>query len=295
MSNNINQIPPIPESSPPVQQPVASSGKAMAALICGIFAILFSVSIVPSLILGVVAIVLASKAAKESGKNSKTTGGKVCGIIGIVFSLIVVILYLVIGLSAFMYTASDTELISESSIDISSNNMSTTVEDKRKAEEAVQAELEKLKSKDAATVQMLAGKLDAGLKNSSGYRLTELGVDPVSFAQWMLADFVYQLDEVSLYENGTGSAYAKVTMRDPYVFATTFMEETKAWIDSSQATTTDDEAMRVKLGELYRMAMAKSTAMTDSYVSINLVKKDEAWTVDQDAWLHELDYLFDLY
>ena len=43
------------------------------------------------------------------------------------------------------------------------------------------------------------------------------------------------------------------------------------------------------------MAMAKSTAMTDSYVSINLVKKDEAWTVDQDAWLHELDYLFDLY
>lgn len=199
------------------------SRKATAALICGILAILLSASILPGIILGVVAIVLASKAAKESGKSGKITGGKVCGIIGIVIALIAFVLYLVIGFSALMYAPSYTESISDSSLGRSSGNMSMTVGDKQKAEEAVQAELEKLKNKEAAMVQMLAGKLDAGLKGSSGYSLTELGVDPVSFAQWMLADFVYQLNDVSLYEKGTGSAYAKVTMRDPSVFATIFI------------------------------------------------------------------------
>ncbi len=35
--------------------------------------------------------------------------------------------------------------------------------------------------------------------------------------------------------------------------------------------------------------------MTDNYVSMNLVKKGEVWVIDQDAWLSELSYLFDLY
>ncbi|MEG0015548.1 DUF4190 domain-containing protein [Gordonibacter sp.] len=276
-------------------QPAAPSGKATAALVCGILAILFSASLLPGIILGIVAIVLASKAVKESGKNGKTTGGKVCGIVGIVFSVLAFLMYLIIGFGAIMYAASNADSISSSYLDTPRSSAPMTSEGDQKAEPAVQAELDKLKNKDTAVVQALAEKLDKGFKDSSNYSLTELGVDPASFAQWMLADFTYQLDGVYTYDDGTGSAYADVTVRDPYALATAFMEEAQAFVDSPEASTLDEAAMKIKLGELYQAAMNKSTAMTDNYVSFDLVQKDGAWAVDQDSWASEVDYLFGIY
>ena len=84
-------------------------------------------------------------------------------------------------------------------------------------------------------------------------------------------------------------------MRDPYALATAFMEEAQAFVDSPEASTLDEAAMKVKLGELYQAAMNKSTSMTDNYVSFDLVQKDGAWAVDQESWASEVDYLFGIY
>ena len=63
--------------------------KAIGALVCGILSLLFCWTMVPSIILGIVAIVLAGSYADLWGKSGKTTAAKVTGVLGIVASTLV--------------------------------------------------------------------------------------------------------------------------------------------------------------------------------------------------------------
>ncbi len=66
---------------------VRGSGKAAGALVCGILSIFFAHAVIVGVILGIVALVLASGYTKRFGKNGLAMGGKACGIIGIVISI----------------------------------------------------------------------------------------------------------------------------------------------------------------------------------------------------------------
>lgn len=278
------------------QQP-AKSGKATGALVCGIFAILLAWMILPSIILGIVAIVLAVKAVKEAGKDGKATGGKVCGIIGIVLSVLSFILYMVIGFGALAYIAANPGSVTVTDNTPYSDTSSglNATEDEKQAEAAAQAELDKLKSKDTALMQQLATELDTEFADGAGYSLTELGVDPMAFAQWLLADFDYQLDGTYTSSDGTGTTYADVTMRDVYAFAGTFMTDASEFSNSAEIGSMDEAAMKAKLGELFNAAMDKIADMTENYVGIDLVKQGDTWTVDQDSWADEMEYLFGIF
>ncbi len=274
------------------QQPTGSNGKAIGALVCGILAILTSGSVLFGIVLGIVAIVLASKAVKESGKDGKATGGKVCGIAGIVLSVLALIMYSLIFFGAMAYVVAESGNSSGSTYSLSS---SLTSENEKAMEAAASAELDKLKNIDPAIVQTIASKLDKGMKDSTDYSLTELGVDPAEFAKWMLTDFSYELD--GAYENadGTGTVYADLELRDAFAFANQFMDDAQALVDSGAMAGMDESAAKAKLGEIYKAAMAKSTGMTDSYVSIELKKTGDKWEVDQTAWASELESVFGLY
>lgn len=303
------QQPPAPgqPSMPYGQQPSyyqpmqsAPSGKATGALVCGILAILLAWAPLFGVVLGIVAIVLAGKAIKEAGKNGKTTGGKACGIIGIVLSVLAFIFYLVVGFGALLYVATNSDDLSYSSsssaVDALSDSSSATTGEEQQIETVATAELDKLKNKDEAVVAKIAGDLDQGLAESTGYGLTDLGVDPASFAQWMLADFDYQVDNVFDYGDGTGVLYADVTMRDANAFASTFMEDAQAAIDAGEFDVADEAAAKAKLGELYQAAMDKSTDMTDYYAGVEVLKDGDTWKVDEDAWNNmELETMFGIY
>ena len=152
----------------------------------------------------------------------------------------------------------------------------------------------KLKDKDGPFVQQLAAELDESLADSSGYSLTDLGVDPVSFAEWMLADFDYELDGAYGYSD-TGTVYADVTLRDAYEFSRAFYNETQAAVDAGEIATSDEAAAMASVGQIFQRVMDASTDMTTSYVSIEFTKQDGTWVIDEDAWSDELDYLFGLY
>ena len=272
--------------------PPRSSGKAMGALICGILAILFSASILFGIVLGIVAIVLAVQAVKEAGKDGKATGGKVCGIIGIVLSVLAFFLYVVLGLGVLAYVAAYDE--AGYSAPTTSSDLPSATEGDAKMEAAMSDKLDLLKNKDAATVQQIAADADEQLADATGYSLTDLGIDPAVFVDWMLTDFDYTLDGAFENGDGTGTAYADVTLRDSMAFATTFMDDAQAAIDAGEMQTLDETGAKALLGELYQAAMDKTTDMTTSYVSLELVKSGDAWQVDEDAWSDEIDYLFGL-
>ncbi len=65
-------------------------GMAIASLVLGICSFFFC-----GLLLGILAVVFGSSANRE-GKTSVATAGKICGIIGIVFSVLVILLMVII-------------------------------------------------------------------------------------------------------------------------------------------------------------------------------------------------------
>ena len=103
MSTNPNQLPAYPPSYPQssLVDPPPTTGKDTASMILGILSIclcwLFGV---PGLVLGILAIVLASQAKKIIGRYSgMAVAGLVTGICGVVFSAFYTLFFIAIATS----------------------------------------------------------------------------------------------------------------------------------------------------------------------------------------------------
>ncbi len=291
------QQPPAPGSYGQPSIP-PKGGRAIGALVCGILAIVFAWAPVLGIVLGIVAIVLAVKAAKETGKDGKATGGKVCGIIGIALSVIVFVSYLALAAGLALVSAqpgfNSVTGTWENNAGIIGELAKSDAEEQSEA--AAAAELDKLKNADDQVVQYIADSVDEGFVSASGYSLTEVGIAPTDVAQWMLDGFDYELDGTSLYESeGVGVVYANVTMRDVYALTDTFYADVQAYAESGDPSLLDEAAVKAKLGEILKAAMDKTSDLTTDYAGVDVIESGSAWVVDGDSWSDEVDYLFSLY
>ena len=288
---------------PPVPPAYAqkSSGKAIGALVCGILAILFSWLPLLGIILGIVAIVLASKAVKQFGRDGKATGGKICGIVGLVFSILGFIFWGFVSCAVLAaapyadsgYSEIDEVISSDDSGAVATDELSAA---EQQATDAGVAELEKLATQDESMVQYLAADLDEGFTEAMDMSHADLGIDPADLARWMLTDFSYTTDGVYVYEeDGEGTMYADLEIRDSYAFMLNFYDKVNALNSSEEIKTMTEDDAKARIGELYYEAMDETTDMTTYYASIDLVKEGDQWVVDQDSWEEELDYMFGIY
>lgn len=296
----------------PGQQPVQpyapqSNGKALGALICGILAIVFSWLPLVGIILGIVAIVLSVKAVKEGGKDGKATGGKACGIAGIVLSVFAFIVWMVLGCATLAiideYEASGGDIVTDiqndleasGSLDDSDSSDADTAEAEAEAAamEAVDEALSVLRDVNDADIQELAAAFDEGFAEGAGFGMAEMGVDPVMFAEWLIGDLDYTVEEAYIFNDGTGWVDVTVTIRDVSAFATTFDDEVDAFMETEEyQNMTDEAALKAKLGELLLSAMDKTTGTTEDYLMIDVVEKGGTWEVDPDSLESEMEYLF---
>ncbi|MEQ3361455.1 DUF4190 domain-containing protein [Raoultibacter massiliensis] len=291
---------------PPTSAPVGpGSGKALGALICGICSIVFSGTVIISIILGIVAIVLASQYVKSFGKDGKATGGKVCGVIGIVFSILMLIIYIFSGIlvaaaiNEYGSSSGPSYSYSYDSGSFSSNDSSTatpTDADEQAAIAAASAVLDELKNPTDADINEMAAGLDEGFASSSGLEsLSDIGVDPKEFSQWLLSDLTYEIDDAFVYSDGTGTVYADVTTKDYYEFMSIFSDNVDAFVASDEiANIADEAAANAKIGELLKDAMAQ-TGTTESFVSIEVVKSGSTWVVDSDSLEDLAQSIFGIY
>ena len=81
---------PAQPATPVATEPKPKNGKAIAALVCGILAVINAGTVVLGIILGIIAIIFGVLARKNS-KSGMALGGLICGIVGIVLSFIVII------------------------------------------------------------------------------------------------------------------------------------------------------------------------------------------------------------
>lgn len=261
---------------------------------CGVLAILFSALPLIGIVLGIVAIVLAGKALKQIGKNGNATGGKVCGIIGIVLSILIFLGTLLFSFGMAMYPSiapngsltPGTEIL---------DSPSSTLSESQPIRTALANELDKVKSADPSVVQALAADLDERFKEGTTYSMSELGIDPTEYASWMLTDFDYSISSAVDSGDGTGYAHAVIELRDSTAFFTEFLERLGAASDSDEIQGVDAATAKEAVGQIFNDAMTSVTDMTSDVVMFDMVKIDGVWQVDEDSWASEMDYLFELY
>ncbi|WP_462134061.1 DUF4190 domain-containing protein [Slackia piriformis] len=284
--------PPAPNYSAP------SSGKATGALICGILAIVFSFIPIVGIILGIVAIVLASKAVKFAGKSGKTTGGKVCGIIGIVFSILWAIFSFVLTMGIIGgINAYESDYVPSADVPTTSSPLAEDMGAEEQAiADLVSAELDKYKNADSAALSALGAEYDDEdivTIDGADMSLSDLGIDPNEVAAWATTDFDYSIDSVYIDSDGaTATVYVDTTERDFFEMGSLFGDLLNEYVSSGAADAADLETAKAKVGELYAQAMAESTAMTDYYAAFDIVNEGGTWRILEDSLEEELDYVF---
>lgn len=312
--------------------PAPKSGKAVAALVCGILAILMGLSMVGSLfgiILGIVAIVLASSAVKSMGvKTGVTKAGKVCGIVGAILSTLSLLLTLAVGcLGLFVYdelsNISDEDLsalVNELEETLNEEGMSADLsglvgtenqadsaaqdapllagEGAESAQAAVEDLFDLLAAGDAALLQTVADMAEEDIEEQMGCSFADLGIDAQDYARWITEGLTYSVDMVVVDDSSnTATAYVDVYPRDVFFLLDNFDTALGAYMETDEyINETDEAALLLAVGDLFEGAMAATELAEplNNYAMIGLTLENGEWVVSQEDWLFELDYMFGL-
>ena len=141
----------------PVAQPSPTG-----ALICGILAIVFCWLPLVGIVLGIVAIVLAGKYFKAGGTLSQGKAGRICGIVGLVLSGIMIVISSIM-MFAMLAVLDDYDISNQYTSSITTPSSSSSAYSDALSErldgelyDVVDPELDKIKNADAAMVQAIA-------------------------------------------------------------------------------------------------------------------------------------------
>lgn len=293
--------------------PVASasgsgSGKAMGALICGILAIFFSWLVLPGIILGIVAIVLASQYVKSFGKEGKATGAKVTGALGIIFSVISLVIYLILwaaviaGINQFDTYNDSSDYTYEDILDNNSSNDSSSNDDSSSssssdaspddvaAKEVTAAALKEAQNPNKEKFDELLVEYNSTFTDMLGISMADAGIDPAVVVQASLDSITFEVDSVYTYSDGTGSVFVEVESSGIWDYLSTFYDA----FDKGSSLNKDSAEDRALVGQAFLEAV-KQTKPSDYYAMFNLTKTGDTWSVTSDSLEKELEYIYGTY
>lgn len=282
----------------------AGSGKAMGALICGILAILFSELVLPGLILGIIAVVLASQYVKSFGKEGKATGGKVTGFIGIAFSVIWLIIYIFAGAilmtainqydsrysSEYTYSYGDSTYEERNSTDSSDSSSSSETSDEAAIKELTLDALKEAKELDQDEFDALAAEYDAIFTETLTISMADAGIDPAKVVQANLDSITYDFDSVYVKSDGTATAFADVESAEIWGFLNTLYEN----LDKDIKLDKDSPEDLAFIGTEFMKAV-EETEPSDYYAMFEFTKSGDTWTIDPDSFDEKMKYVYGTY
>lgn len=296
---------PMPPQGAPYAGAPAPAGQPSptGALVCGILAIVFCFIPIVGIVLGIVAIVLAGKYFKAGGTQGQGKAGRICGIVGLVLSIIMIIVNSILiftALSALDEADVDfTDIYaSQSSSAISSSAASSALADRLDDElyDVIDPELDKIKSADPAMVATIAAIVEESLNSelaSENLSLADLKVDPTELAKAMIQGFDYEYDFTDIDgSEGTGEAWYTITCKDTYSIATEFEAQISTLLSGDVSQYSTMETAYEAIGKALMDAVNSTTPTDDSMVDYDLTKQGDKWVLDPESWTDELDYLF---
>jgi len=281
------------------------SGKATAALVCGIASILIPFL---GLILGIVAIVLGVQYTNKYGKDGKATGGKITGAVGIVLTILYTVLTIAFG--AFIFAVVDEYDKYDYDYNYNYNSQSEPDEpalnaerienqealDKEAVEDLSGEYLAELMVLDDAEIDEIAQFLDVAMTeqlNDDGYNysLKDMGIDSREFAEWWVADRSYTITDSYVYGD-EAFVSADVTCTDMLEFSRLLLESYGELSDPSVASSIKTEADALNwVGDKMKDAM-KDTGTTTQYVSLDFDRVGGEWVLDEDSYYNALEIIY---
>lgn len=293
-----------PNVAPP--RPTSDS-KAVAALVCGICAILMFFIPILGLVLGIVAIVLAIVSRKTFGKSGLAIAGLVTGIIGTIFSLLFTIL---LGWLAFTiaYDYSPTpfieELEEEYGHDFGHHNLqfsggavdgTFSNENDQAAYDAAVEVLDTVAKPTDSAKENLATSINDGFKASSQMDLSDIGIDPADIVDWMTTGTSYEITSVSTSDDGTGQVYYTSHVHDVDDLIDVFAEKLRAFRLSRGAQGVSDDQMKQRVGQLMEEAMAENSDLEDTRCSLDVQEFDGKWALTSESFDRVANDFYDTY
>lgn len=130
--------------------------------------------------------------------------------------------------------------------------------------------------------------LDEDLLRWQGYTAAELGIDADAWATWALSDVTCEISSIYAYDDGTGTAYLDIEARD---LSSVISDADTALFDclseydlalthaQDKPELTDEQ--RAAVGAAWSEAMELAEPTGYSFVSVELVRTDGTWALDE--------------
>lgn len=276
------------------------AGHALSALIMGVLSILVASS---SALFGVILAIIAFAQAGKARKNGRKAGiGRALAGIGLALSLV----FAFVGSGSIVSNVFDDLLDGksymrpvgsyENSPGVASGSLDALSLDgsEREVGELAVQQFSKLTDLDEETVGFVADILDDDMRNYFGIDHAMLGIDPKETARWALADGTYEISSVYAFDDGEGSAFADVQVRDTSVLYDALWKG----IEDIESTTLEELQGNAsdleKIATSYRAALEKGAPLTDRFVDVEFLLQDGTWVVDEAYWKDTLRSLYHL-
>lgn len=272
----------------PAAQPVKLPGTA--ALVCGILAIALCFAPPVAIILGIVAIIQA----KKINGTGKAKAARICGVIGIVLSVLMFAAG-VFAVSAVDDIASSSSSSSSSSISSSSSSSGSVVASssaEAEVEDLITDRFDDIKYGRASAMGEIAAIADAGFEETLDFSLSECGVTSTEYAEAITEGFDYDIDDIILDERlGTGTVYIDVDCKNILDIMTGFATAVE---ELDMVGMTETEALK-KVGDSLMEVIANTPVEDDfNFAVIDVELVDGEWVIVEDSWEFELDYMFSI-
>jgi hypothetical protein len=260
------------------QQSDTVDGKITGALVCGVLSLLLSGTVVLGIVLGVIAIVLASQALARIAKDGRAQAGRICGIVGIIASIAFLALWLLVAAGLVQMIGTDSGQSADQVEEAPST--SKTVEDV--VSSTARNDLGNIQKLNASQQKELAKELDSNFKNSAGVSLSDLGVDPNDLVTWLTSDMDYTIDDIDV--SGDEAAVSlTANSRDIQGFAGAFGTAMEAYLNSdAYSNATSETEVYQQLGAIMKSSMAQ-TGTTPKTTHLNYNNSNGVWTIDSTS------------
>lgn len=298
------QAQPIPQPMPQPVTPPAQAPSPTGALVCGILAIVFCFIPVVGIVLGIVAIVLAGKYFKAGGTLGQGKAGRICGIVGIVLSVIMMIVNAMLVFAALTvlddydtsgrYTGTEQVQRSDAS---SSAAASTTAEAAAAVEAVANAQLDLIKQKDPATMQQIQAVAEETFTDyfdfiDEGITMEDCGIVPSVFVDTIATGFDYEpsvaIASDSAVAGDEGSSSYDITCKSlPMV-----IDQTLDMMSEASFQTLSLDEQKATLGAFIMSTLDAEPLEEGEYLRLELTYDGSAWVIDQESWNDEMEYFF---
>lgn len=144
--------------------------------------------------------------------------------------------------------------------------------------------------------------LDEELLRWEGYTAAELGIDADAWATWALSDVTCEVSSIYAYDDGTGTAYLNIEARnlssvineaDAALFD--YLSEHGLALPGAQDRPELTDEQRAGAGAVWDEAMELAEPTEYSFVSVELVRTDGAWALDEADLEDALENALGLY